>query len=607
MRCRGQTHKTRRRFEGIVNLLLDKQRESESEEIIWELREIAEMRTCTACSGHRLKPESLAVRIGGYSIADLCDMPVEELLRFLEGYEFSDSDIRIAGDGLNEIRERLRFLAEVGLGYLNLNRAAPTLSGGEAQRIRLASQLGRALSGVLYILDEPSIGLHQRDNAMLLDSLRRLRDQGNTIIVVEHDEETIRSADYVVDFGPGPGHSGGEIVAVGSVNDLCKSERSITGRFLSGKEEIPVPTRRPLKPGLLIEGACYNNLKDISVEIPAGAFTCVTGVSGSGKSSLVIDIIQKYLSRHFYGSDEEPGKVRSITGIERFDKVVAIDQSPIGRIPRSNPATYTKVFDYIRKLYAELPESLMRGYKQGHFSFNVPGGRCEACEGNGAKRLDMDFLSDVWVVCDSCGGTRYCSDTLEVRYRGKTIAECLDMSTDEALEHFAKVPKLKRLLKVMSDIGLGYLKLGQPASTLSAGEAQRVKLARELARPATERTLYILDEPTVGLHMSDVVLLLRLLQKLVDRGSTVICIEHKMDLLKSADYLIDLGPEGGDAGGTLVAAGTPEEVAMCTRSYTGRILAERLRQSSRGLRKDIDRLAKEVIKRRLADDRVTAR
>lgn len=607
MRCRGQTHKTRRRFEGIVNLLLDKQRESESEEIIWELREIAEMRTCTACSGHRLKPESLAVRIGGYSIADLCDMPVEELLRFLEGYEFSDSDIRIAGDGLNEIRERLRFLAEVGLGYLNLNRAAPTLSGGEAQRIRLASQLGRALSGVLYILDEPSIGLHQRDNAMLLDSLRRLRDQGNTIIVVEHDEETIRSADYVVDFGPGPGHSGGEIVAVGSVNDLCKSERSITGRFLSGKEEIPVPTRRPLKPGLLIEGACHNNFKDISVEIPAGAFTCVTGVSGSGKSSLVIDIIQKYLSRHFYGSDEEPGKVRSITGIERFDKVVAIDQSPIGRIPRSNPATYTKVFDYIRKLYAELPESLMRCYKQGHFSFNVPGGRCEACEGNGAKRLDMDFLSDVWVVCDSCGGTRYCSDTLEVRYRGKTIAECLDMSTDEALEHFAKVPKLKRLLKVMSDIGLGYLKLGQPASTLSAGEAQRVKLARELARPATERTLYILDEPTVGLHMSDVVLLLRLLQKLVDRGSTVICIEHKMDLLKSADYLIDLGPEGGDAGGTLVAAGTPEEVAMCTRSYTGRILAERLRQSSRGLRKDIDRLAKEVIKRRLADDRVTAR
>lgn len=577
---RGQSHQSRRRFEGIVNLLLDRQRESESGGIIWELREVAEMRTCTSCRGRKLKPESLAVRIGGHSIADLCNIPVEELFRFFKDHEFSDSDIRIAGDGLNEIRERLRFLTEVGLGYLSLDRAAPTLSGGEAQRIRLAGQLGRALSGVLYILDEPSIGLHQRDNVMLLDSLRRLRDQGNTIIVVEHDEETIRSADYVVDFGPGPGRSGGEVVAAGSVDDLCESERSVTGRFLSGKEEIPIPSRRPIKPGLLIKGASHNNLKNISVEIPAGALTCVTGVSGSGKSSLVTDTIQRYLAKHFYSSDEEPGKVQSISGIERFDKVVAIDQSPIGRIPRSNPATYSKVFDYIRKLYAELPESQMRGYKQGHFSFNVPGGRCEACEGNGAKRLDMDFLSDVWVTCEVCNGKRFAAETLKVRYKGKNIADVLDMSIDEAYEHFVSIPQIERVLGTLKDVGLGYMKLGQPSPTLSGGEAQRVKLARELRKLGTSKTIYVLDEPTTGLHFRDVKQLLEVLHRLVDNGNTVIVIEHNLDVIKTADYIIDLGPEGGEAGGRVVATGTPEEVAACPESYTGKELSRVLKAGS---------------------------
>lgn len=569
---RGQRHSYKRTFEGIVNLLLDKQRTSDAEGILWDLQKVTVMDTCQACRGQKLRPEVLAVRIGGYSIGDLCDMPILNLLKFFEEHQFTEDDIRIAGDGLNEIRERLRFLNDVGLGYLTLGRTAPTLSGGEAQRIRLAGQLGRALSGVLYILDEPSIGLHQRDNARLLDSLKRLRDQGNTVIVVEHDEDTIRAADYIVDFGPGPGRSGGEVVAAGGVDDLCQSERSITGRFLSGRDQIKVPVRRPLAPGLRVEGARHNNLKDISVEIPSGVFTCVTGVSGSGKSSLVEDIIHKYLSRHFFGSEAEPGEARSITGVERFDKVVAIDQSPIGRIPRSNPATYTKVFDHIRQLYAELPESKMRGYKQGHFSFNVPGGRCAACEGNGAKRLDMDFLSDVWVTCEVCGGKRFSAETLEVRYKGKSIADVLAMDVEEAYEHFQSIPAIERMLKTLKDVGLGYMELGQPSPTLSGGEAQRIKLARELCKRSTGRTIYILDEPTTGLHFADVRQLLDVLHRLVDEGNTAIVIEHNLDVIKTADYIIDLGPEGGELGGYVVATGTPEEVAACQESYTGREL-----------------------------------
>jgi len=570
----GDSYSYRRRWEGLVNILLDKQRESDASSILWGLEKVVVMGTCAACGGRRLKPESLAVRIGGYSIADLCEMPVKNLLEFFETHEFSEDERRIAGDGLNEIRERLRFLDEIGLGYLCLNRTAPTLSGGEAQRIRLAGQLGRALSGVLYILDEPSIGLHQRDNARLIAALKRLRDQGNTVIVVEHDEDTIRSADYVVDFGPGPGRDGGDVVAIGRAADLCRSDRSITGHFLAGREEIPVPaSRRKLEPGLRIEGARHNNLKNITVEIPSKAFVCVTGVSGSGKSSLVVDIVHRYLSKHFYDSKEEPGVVQSISGVERFDKVVAIDQSPIGRIPRSNPATYTKVFDHIRKLYAELPEAKMRGYKQGHFSFNVPGGRCAACEGNGAKRLDMDFLSDVWVRCEVCEGKRFSAETLEVRFKGKNIADVLAMDVDEALDHFSSIPSIERILMTLKDVGLGYMELGQPSPTLSGGEAQRIKLSRELCKRSTGNTIYILDEPTTGLHFWDVRKLLEVLHRLVDEGNTVVVIEHNLDVIKTADCVIDLGPEGGELGGYVVAVGTPEEVAANEQSHTGGELA----------------------------------
>ena len=573
----SRSHTYRRRWEGLVNILLDKQRESDASSILWGLEKVVVMGTCGACGGRRLRPESLAARLGGRSIADLCAMPVKNLLEFFETHEFSEDDRRIAEDGINEIRERLRFLDEIGLGYLCLDRTAPTLSGGEAQRIRLAGQLGRALSGVLYILDEPSIGLHQRDNARLIAALKRLRDQGNTVIVVEHDEDTIRSADYVVDFGPGPGRGGGDVVATGRAIDVCKSDRSITGHFLAGREEIPVPsTRRELVPGLRIEGARHNNLKNITVEIPSKAFVCVTGVSGSGKSSLVVDIVYRYLSQHFYDSKEAPGGVQSISGVERFDKVVAIDQSPIGRIPRSNPATYTKVFDHIRKLYAELPEAKMRGYKQGHFSFNVPGGRCAACEGNGAKRLDMDFLSDVWVKCEVCEGKRFAAETLEVRFKGKNIADVLGMDVDEALEHFSSIPSIERILMTLKDVGLGYMELGQPSPTLSGGEAQRIKLSRELCKRSTGNTIYILDEPTTGLHFWDVRKLLEVLHRLVDEGNTVVVIEHNLDVIKTADCVIDLGPEGGELGGYVVAIGTPEEVAACEQSYTGRELAAAL-------------------------------
>lgn len=570
----GDSYTYRRRWEGLVNILLDKQRESDASSILWGLEKVVVMGTCAACGGRRLKPESLAVRLGGHSIADLCEMPVKNLLEFFKTHEFSEDDRRIAGDGLNEIRERLRFLDQIGLGYLCLNRTAPTLSGGEAQRIRLAGQLGRALSGVLYILDEPSIGLHQRDNARLIAALKRLRDQGNTVIVVEHDEDTIRSADYVVDFGPGPGRDGGDIVATGGAVDLCRSDRSITGHFLAGREEIPVPSsRRKLEPGLRIEGARHNNLKNITVEIPSKALVCVTGVSGSGKSSLVVDIVHRYLSKHFYDSREEPGEVQLISGVERFDKVVAIDQSPLGRIPRSNPATYTKVFDHIRKLYAELPEAKMRGYKQGHFSFNVPGGRCAACEGNGAKRLDMDFLSDVWVRCEVCEGKRFSAETLEVRFKGKNIADVLAMDVDEALDHFSSIPSIERILTTLKDVGLGYMELGQPSPTLSGGEAQRIKLSRELCKRSTGNTIYMLDEPTTGLHFWDVRKLLEVLHRLVDEGNTVVVIEHNLDVIKTADCVIDLGPEGGELGGYVVAVGTPEEVAANEKSYTGKELA----------------------------------
>jgi excinuclease ABC subunit A len=532
------------------------------------------IRPCKACGGARLRKESLAIKVAGLSIAEVTRLSVKEGLAFFEGLRLSEKVQESARRILKEIRERLGFLVNVGLEYLTLDRTAATLAGGEGQRIRLATQIGSSLVGVLYILDEPSIGLHQRDNVRLLNTLKRLRDLGNTVLVVEHDEETIRSADHVIDLGPGAGVSGGQVVVAGPPEAIMASPRSLTGRYLARELQIPVPPRRRPHTGLYltIVGAREHNLKGIDVEIPLGLFTCVTGVSGSGKSTLVSEILRKALAAALYGSREEPGAHDKILGVERLDKVIEIDQAPIGRTPRSNPATYTGVFSVIRELYALTPDARVRGYKPGRFSFNVKGGRCEACEGDGILRIEMHFLPDIYVTCEVCRGKRYNRETLEILYKGKSIADVLDMTVAEALGFFEKIPRIREKLQTLHDVGLGYIKLGQSATTLSGGEAQRVKLSRELSKRATGRTLYILDEPTTGLHFHDIRQLLEVLHRLTDAGNTVLVIEHNLDVIKTADWIIDLGPEGGDAGGRVVATGTPEEVAARPGSYTGQFL-----------------------------------
>ena len=560
-----------RPFEGIVNNVERRLQETQSDAMRKELESCMSERPCPKCRGKRLTDVSLAVTVGGMSIMDFCAMPVSEELEFMNHLTLTGNMAVIAEQILREIRSRLEFLQAVGLRYL-------TLSGGESQRIRLATQIGSSLMGVLYILDEPSIGLHQRDNDKLLDTLRHLRDLGNTVLVVEHDEDTMRAADYIVDVGPGAGIHGGEIVAAGSVDDLIAEPRSITGQYLSGKKKIPVPAERRTGNGnfLRVYGAAENNLKNIDVEIPLGTFTCVTGVSGSGKSSLVNEIIHKKLASALNHARMRPGKFRAIEGLEHLDKVVAIDQSPIGRMPSSNPATYTNLFNDIRDLFASTSDARARGYGPGRFSFNTKGGRCEACAGNGLVKIEMHFLADVYVPCEVCHGKRYNRETLEVLYKGKSIADVLDMTAEEALSFFDNLPKIRNRIQTLVDVGLGYIKLGQSSTTLSGGEAQRVKLATELSKRSTGRTFYILDEPTTGLHMADVHKLIEVLQKLVDAGNTVLVIEHNLDVIKVADHLIDLGPEGGGAGGTVVACGTPEQVAACPESYTGQYLKKLL-------------------------------
>jgi len=567
------------KYEGLVNNLERRYKETQSEYVKQEIEEYMSTFTCPDCQGKRLKKEALAVLIEGKSIADIADMTVLQAKEFLQSLNLKGKDRVIAQPVVKEILARLDFLIDVGLDYLTLSRSASTLSGGEAQRIRLATQIGSGLVGVLYILDEPSIGLHQRDNHRLIKTLKKLRDLGNTLIVVEHDEDTIRSADFIVDIGPGAGEHGGRVVAAGTLGDIISCEESITGQYLSGKKRIEIPERRRKPDGrwLTIKGASENNLKNIDVSFPVGLFTCVTGVSGSGKSTLVNEILYKAASAILNKSKEKPGKFQEIIGLEHFDKVINIDQSPIGRTPRSNPATYTGVFDHIREVFAQTPEAKLRGYKAGRFSFNLKGGRCEACSGDGIIKIEMHFLPDVYVPCDVCKGKRYNRETLEVKYKDKTIADVLEMTVEEALEFFKNIPRIKSKLQTLYDVGLGYIKLGQPSTTLSGGEAQRVKLATELSKKATGRTLYILDEPTTGLHMDDVNKLIAVLQRLVDMGNTVIVIEHNLDVIKVADYIIDLGPEGGDKGGEVVVCGSPEEVAMCERSYTGMFLKEILK------------------------------
>ncbi len=576
----GAERKYRTQFEGVIPNLERRYQESTSDYVRHKLEEYMVNRPCSTCGGTRLNPVARAVDIDSMTISELTNLPVVrsvEWVRRLQDEQQSPLTARqrmIARPILKEIADRLDFLIDVGLDYLTLSRSAGSLSGGEAQRIRLATQIGSRLMGVLYVLDEPSIGLHQRDNARLIRTLKGMRDLGNTVLVVEHDEETIRQADWIVDLGPGAGKYGGKVVAEGTPEIIAADESSLTGAYLSGRMSIPVPKKRRRGTGecLLVRGARENNLKNVDVAIPLGQFVCITGVSGSGKSSFLIEILSKRLSQHFYRSKELPGRHDAIEGLEHLDKVIEIDQSPIGRTPRSNPATYTKVFDPIRQLFAEMPESKMRGYKAGRFSFNVKGGRCEACQGQGQNRIEMQFLPDIYVPCDICKGTRYNRETLQVQYKGLNIAEVLDLTIDEALEFFENVPTIHRKLQTMVDVGLGYIRLGQPAPTLSGGEAQRVKLSRELSKIATGRTMYILDEPSVGLHTHDVAKLITALNRLVDKGNTVVIIEHNMDIIKVADHLIDLGPEGGDRGGTIVAQGTPEEVARVKESYTGQSL-----------------------------------
>ena len=568
----------RREFEGIANNLERRYKETQSPAMRAELEECMSETPCPDCGGRRLKKTALAVTVGGMNIAEFTDLPVVSALKFIDSLQLSEKDMMIAERILKEIKSRLGFLVNVGLGYLTLSRSAATLSGGESQRIRLATQIGSSLMGVLYILDEPSIGLHQRDNDKLLRTLKRLRDLGNTLIVVEHDEDTMRAADYIVDVGPGAGVNGGRIVCAGSVDDICACPESVTGQYLSGKKKIPVPETRRAGSGrfLRIRGAKENNLKNIDVDIPLGKLVCVTGVSGSGKSSLINEILYKTLAAEKNRVKVRPGKCDGIDGLEYVDKVIALDQSPIGRTPRSNPATYTGVFGDIRELFASTQDAKLRGYGQGRFSFNVKGGRCEACSGDGLLKIEMHFLPDVYVPCEVCHGKRYNRETLEVRFKGKNIADVLDMTIDEACTFFENQPKILHKIETLRDVGLGYVKLGQSSTTLSGGEAQRVKLATELSKRSTGSTVYVLDEPTTGLHIADVHRLINILDRFVEAGNTVVVIEHNLDVIKVADHIIDLGPEGGDMGGELVYAGTPEGCAECEASFTGQFLKKML-------------------------------
>jgi excinuclease ABC subunit A len=562
-------------FEGLVPSLERRYRDTDSSQQRERIEEYMSFRPCPVCHGARLKPEVLAVTVGDKNIHEFTRMSVTRALEFLDTLQLSETDQLIGSRVIKEIKERLTFLDNVGVGYLDLDRTAATLSGGEAQRLRLATQIGSQLVGVLYILDEPSIGLHQRDNGKLIATLERLRDLGNTVLIVEHDEQMMRSADHLVDMGPGAGEHGGYVVAEGPATKVERNKKSVTGQFLSAARSIPVPERRSDDLGSFwVRGASMHNLKDIDVEFPVGKFVCVTGVSGSGKSTLVNEIVYKSLANRLHRMRVKPGDHESVEGIDVFDKVIDIDQSPIGRTPRSNPATYTDLFTPIRELYSLTPEAKVRGYKPGRFSFNVRGGRCETCKGDGQIKIEMHFLPDVYVPCETCKGARYNRETLEVRFKGKSIADVLAMSVEEALAFFAKIPKLRRKLQTLHDVGLDYIKLGQPATTLSGGEAQRIKLAKELSKVATGRTLYMLDEPTTGLHFADIEKLLDVLQRLVDAGNTVLVIEHNLDVIKQADWLIDLGPEGGEAGGEIVAAGTPEQVAEVEESFTGQYLRE---------------------------------
>ncbi|MFN7131150.1 MAG: excinuclease ABC subunit UvrA, partial [Myxococcales bacterium] len=566
-------------FEGVANWLMRRFKTTESEGLRKYFMRYFSDKPCDSCGGARLKAESRAVRVHGKSIVDVSRYTIDEAWQFLEGLKLTETETKIATELLKEIRGRLGFLRNVGLGYLSLDRTASTLSGGESQRIRLASQIGSELTGVIYVLDEPSIGLHQRDNGKLLATLKRLRDVGNSVIVVEHDEETIEESDYLIDFGPGAGELGGRVVAHGTPKQVMADEKSLTGAYLSGRMEIAVPEKRrePGKAKIVVQGACENNLRNVDAEFPLGVFVAVTGVSGAGKSTLVNEILYPALMKSLHNSRENPGKHKAIKGLEHLDKVIAIDQRPIGRTPRSNPATYTKVFDHIREVFAQSPEARAFGYTPGRFSFNVKGGRCEACEGDGVKLVEMHFLPDVYVVCEACHGKRFNEATLRVKFKGKDISEVLDMSVREALEHFAFHKEIVRVLNTLNDVGLSYIKLGQSSTTLSGGEAQRIKLSRELCRTATGRTLYLLDEPTTGLHFEDIRKLLAVLNRLVDAGNTVIVIEHNLDVIKCADHLIDVGPEGGRGGGEIIATGTPEDVAKVERSWTGQYLKKVLK------------------------------
>ena len=561
-------------FEGVMNNIDRRYRESNSDFTREQMRGYMDELTCNACGGYRLNPAALSVKVGDKHIGQVSEMPVDKELEFFENVTFGEQDSQIAAPIVKEITDRLSFLKNVGLDYLTLSRSARTLSGGEAQRIRLATQIGSNLSGVMYVLDEPSIGLHQRDNDRLINSLKQMRDLGNTLIVVEHDEDTMKAADYIIDVGPGAGDHGGEIMATGTPAEIEANDNSLTGQYLSGKKFIPVPETRREGNGkkITITGASENNLKNVKVDFPLGKFVAVTGVSGSGKSTLVNTILKRALKMELNNNSEKPGKYKKMTGFENVDKIVDIDQSPIGRTPRSNPATYTGVFDDIRTLFAQTNEAKLRGYNKGRFSFNTKGGRCEACKGDGVIKIEMNFLPDVYVTCEVCGGTRYNSETLEVTYRGLTIADVLNLTAEQAVDFFAPIPKIRRKLQTIVDVGLGYVTLGQSATTLSGGEAQRMKLASELQRKSTGKTFYILDEPTTGLHVDDISRLLEVLQRLVDGGNTVLVIEHNLDVIKTADWLIDMGPEGGEGGGTVLATGTPEDIAAVSASYTGQYL-----------------------------------
>ena len=578
---RGEVKTFHTEYEGVLPMVKRRHSEASTDAMREEFEKFMSIKPCTTCHGARLKPEVLAITVGGKNIEEVTDMTIKEAAQFFSSLSLSQRELVIGEQILKEIKARLGFLNNVGLDYLTMSRAAGTLSGGEAQRIRLATQIGSGLVGVLYILDEPSIGLHQRDNDRLIETLKGLRDLGNTLLVVEHDEDTMRAADFLVDIGPGAGEHGGQVIAAGPVPEVMANPKSITGQYLAGKKFIALPEKRrkPGKAAIEVRGAKENNLQNINVKFPIGLFNVVTGVSGSGKSTLINEILYKGLSNKLYRTYHRVGKHKEIRGMDYVDKVINIDQSPIGRTPRSNPATYTGVFDAIRELYSQTPEAKMRGYKQGRFSFNVKGGRCEACRGDGIIKIEMHFLPDVYVPCEVCKGARYNRETLEVKYKGKSIADVLDMTVDDAVDFFAAIPKIHRKMTTLQEVGLGYIRLGQPATTLSGGEAQRVKLATELARRSTGKTMYILDEPTTGLHAEDIRKLLLVLQKLVDAGDTVVVIEHNLDVIKTADYIIDLGPEGGSGGGTVIAKGTPEDVAKVKESYTGQFLGPVLKRT----------------------------